>query len=44
MQKNSLEWAFRLVLEPRRLFSRYVRNAWFIARMVVRDLIKGTTK
>ena len=44
MQKNSLEWAFRLVLEPRRLFTRYARNAWFIARMMVRDLIKGTTK
>ena len=38
MQKAGLEWAFRLVLEPKRLFTRYARNAWFIARMVARDL------
>jgi N-acetylglucosaminyldiphosphoundecaprenol N-acetyl-beta-D-mannosaminyltransferase len=38
MQRSGLEWAFRLVREPRRLFSRYARNAWFIARMVARDL------
>ena len=38
MQKTGLEWAFRLGLEPRRLFGRYARNAWFIARMVARDL------
>jgi N-acetylglucosaminyldiphosphoundecaprenol N-acetyl-beta-D-mannosaminyltransferase len=36
MQKSGLEWAFRLGLEPRRLFSRYARNAWFIARMIAR--------
>jgi N-acetylglucosaminyldiphosphoundecaprenol N-acetyl-beta-D-mannosaminyltransferase len=35
MQSSGLEWAFRLSLEPRRLFGRYARNAWFIARMVV---------
>ena len=29
-RKSGLEWAFRLMLEPRRLFSRYARNAWFI--------------
>jgi N-acetylglucosaminyldiphosphoundecaprenol N-acetyl-beta-D-mannosaminyltransferase len=38
MQKTGLEWAFRLGLEPRRLFARYARNAWFIVRMVARDL------
>jgi N-acetylglucosaminyldiphosphoundecaprenol N-acetyl-beta-D-mannosaminyltransferase len=38
MQKAGLEWAFRLMLEPRRLFVRYVQNAWFIVRMIVRDL------
>jgi N-acetylglucosaminyldiphosphoundecaprenol N-acetyl-beta-D-mannosaminyltransferase len=38
MQKTGLEWAFRLALEPRRLFGRYARNAWFIARMILRDL------
>ena len=34
MQNCGLEWAFRLRREPRRLFPRYIRNAWFIARMV----------
>jgi N-acetylglucosaminyldiphosphoundecaprenol N-acetyl-beta-D-mannosaminyltransferase len=38
MQNSGLEWAFRLGLEPRRLFWRYVRNAWFISRMVARDV------
>jgi N-acetylglucosaminyldiphosphoundecaprenol N-acetyl-beta-D-mannosaminyltransferase len=38
MQAAGLEWAFRLALEPRRLFTRYARNAWFILRMVIRDL------
>jgi N-acetylglucosaminyldiphosphoundecaprenol N-acetyl-beta-D-mannosaminyltransferase len=38
MQKSGLEWAFRLWLEPRRLFARYASNAWFIFRMVARDL------
>ena len=36
LQKAGLEWAFRLALEPRRLFARYARNAWFILRMVTR--------
>src|SRR5262249_52981935 len=38
MQRTGLEWAFRLGQEPRRLFARYARNAWFVARMVGRDL------
>jgi len=38
MRNSGLEWACRLGLEPRRLFGRYVRNAWFIARMVARDM------
>ena len=42
MRNSGLEWAFRLGLEPRRLFGRYVRNAWFIARMVARDLRQAT--
>lgn len=41
MQAAGLEWAFRLVLEPRRLFTRYARNAWFILRMVMRDLARA---
>jgi N-acetylglucosaminyldiphosphoundecaprenol N-acetyl-beta-D-mannosaminyltransferase len=35
MQNTGLEWAFRLFLEPRRLFPRYARNAWFILRMLL---------
>jgi N-acetylglucosaminyldiphosphoundecaprenol N-acetyl-beta-D-mannosaminyltransferase len=38
MQKTGLEWAFRLGLEPGRLCKRYATNAWFILRMVGRDL------
>jgi N-acetylglucosaminyldiphosphoundecaprenol N-acetyl-beta-D-mannosaminyltransferase len=38
MQKTGLEWAFRLAQEPRRLVGRYIRNAWFIARMTLCDL------
>lgn len=37
MRKSGLEWAFRLMLEPRRLFGRYARNAWFVLKMIVRD-------
>ena len=36
MQKSGLEWAFRLMLEPGRLFSRYARNARFILGMTLR--------
>jgi N-acetylglucosaminyldiphosphoundecaprenol N-acetyl-beta-D-mannosaminyltransferase len=35
MQKSGLEWAFRLMLEPGRLFSRYARNAHFILSMTL---------
>ena len=35
MQKTGLEWAFRMLLEPKRLFSRYARNARFIVSMVL---------
>jgi N-acetylglucosaminyldiphosphoundecaprenol N-acetyl-beta-D-mannosaminyltransferase len=37
MQKTGLAWAFRMSLEPRRLFGRYASNALFIARMLRRD-------
>jgi exopolysaccharide biosynthesis WecB/TagA/CpsF family protein len=38
MQRAGLEWAFRLIQEPRRLFSRYARNAVFLLTEVLRDL------
>ena len=37
MQKANLEWLFRLIMEPRRLFKRYlVTNSKFIWRAVIR--------
>jgi N-acetylglucosaminyldiphosphoundecaprenol N-acetyl-beta-D-mannosaminyltransferase len=38
MQKIGLEWSFRLMLEPKRLYSRYARSARFILSMITRDL------
>ncbi|QMU60307.1 MAG: WecB/TagA/CpsF family glycosyltransferase [Gammaproteobacteria bacterium] len=41
LQKLGLEWAYRLMQEPRRLFSRYViLNSRFIA-MVIRQKLSG---
>ena len=35
MQKNSLEWFYRLVQEPRRLFKRYfITNSLFIVLII----------
>jgi N-acetylglucosaminyldiphosphoundecaprenol N-acetyl-beta-D-mannosaminyltransferase len=42
LQKLGLEWAYRLSLEPSRLAPRYARNAWFLLRMVARDLLQST--
>lgn len=40
MQKNSLEWFYRLVQEPRRLFKRYfITNTLYIA-LIVREKVK----
>ncbi len=44
MQKSGLEWAFRLMLEPRRLFSRYARNARFLFGRVLHDLWQHATR
>jgi N-acetylglucosaminyldiphosphoundecaprenol N-acetyl-beta-D-mannosaminyltransferase len=44
MQVVGLEWAFRLGIEPRRLFGRYARNAAFIARMVAQDRLRPHDK
>ena len=38
IQKIGMEWAFRLGLEPKRLYRRYARNGWFLIRSVARDL------
>jgi N-acetylglucosaminyldiphosphoundecaprenol N-acetyl-beta-D-mannosaminyltransferase len=39
MQKNGLEWLFRLATEPRRLWRRYlINNSWFLWLMLLRVL------
>ena len=30
MQRNGLEWFFRLISEPRRLWKRYAQMPWFV--------------
>lgn len=40
LQNIGMEWAYRLSLEPRRLFGRYARNALFVASRVSRDLAR----
>lgn len=34
MQRTGLEWAYRLLQEPRRLVGRYLRNTFFLMRML----------
>jgi exopolysaccharide biosynthesis WecB/TagA/CpsF family protein len=39
MQRNGLEWAFRLITEPRRLWQRYLRtNSLFMLKVIGREL------
>jgi N-acetylglucosaminyldiphosphoundecaprenol N-acetyl-beta-D-mannosaminyltransferase len=35
-----LEWAFRLVSEPRRLFSRYLIEPWYILMVLAKDFVR----
>lgn len=40
MQQNGLEWAFRLMTEPQRLWERYLRtNSLFIFKMIRHELL-----
>ncbi len=39
MQAIGLEWLHRMCCDPKRLGPRYARNAWFLAKAVLRDLI-----
>ena len=41
VQRIGMEWAFRMLQEPGRLAPRYARNAWFLLRMIARDLTRG---
>lgn len=36
-----LEWAFRLVAEPRRLWKRYLLEPWFVLALLARELVAG---
>jgi N-acetylglucosaminyldiphosphoundecaprenol N-acetyl-beta-D-mannosaminyltransferase len=38
MQRCGLEWLHRLSSQPRRLASRYARDAWIFPRLLLRDL------
>jgi N-acetylglucosaminyldiphosphoundecaprenol N-acetyl-beta-D-mannosaminyltransferase len=39
VQRIGLEWAYRMSLEPRRLGPRYARNAGFLAKQIMVDLL-----
>ncbi len=36
IQRINLEWAHRIYCAPRRMFPRYLANAWFLAKALVR--------
>lgn len=38
MGKMGLEWLYRLLSEPRRLWSRYLVEPWFLCRLLLREL------
>ena len=40
MQRNGLEWVYRLMLEPRRLFRRYIINDALALRMMLASAVK----
>ncbi|QEG38551.1 WecB/TagA/CpsF family glycosyltransferase [Roseimaritima ulvae] len=39
-QKTGLEWAYRMAHDPRRLVPRYAGNAAFLAKALLRDVVK----
>lgn len=41
-QKLGMEWLWRLLLEPRRLWRRYAGNLWTFPRLVLREKFKRT--
>jgi N-acetylglucosaminyldiphosphoundecaprenol N-acetyl-beta-D-mannosaminyltransferase len=43
MQKASLEWFFRLISEPKRLWKRYARDFWF-PFLIIKESIKSINK
>lgn len=41
MQKVSLEWLFRVMQEPKRLFKRYFIGNWMFIKAIIKEKIKG---
>lgn len=39
MGKFGLEWSYRLVTEPRRLWKRYLVEPWFVARLLLQEIL-----
>ena len=44
MQKNGLEWFFRLLMEPKRLWKRYVKHNPRFVFLFLRQMLQGTAK
>ncbi|GAB4140323.1 MAG: WecB/TagA/CpsF family glycosyltransferase [Planctomycetaceae bacterium] len=44
MQRCGLEWFYRMMSEPRRLFKRYARDAWIFPRLVWKEWRLGRQK
>jgi N-acetylglucosaminyldiphosphoundecaprenol N-acetyl-beta-D-mannosaminyltransferase len=42
--RTGLEWLYRLVCEPRRLWRRYLVEPWFVARLLARELAGQATE
>jgi N-acetylglucosaminyldiphosphoundecaprenol N-acetyl-beta-D-mannosaminyltransferase len=42
--RTGLEWLYRLVCEPRRLWRRYLVEPWFVARLLARELADQATE
>lgn len=44
MRRAGLEWCYRLVCEPRRLWRRYARDAWIFPRLVWREWARSSVR
>jgi N-acetylglucosaminyldiphosphoundecaprenol N-acetyl-beta-D-mannosaminyltransferase len=42
--RSGLEWLYRLIYEPRRLWRRYLVEPWFVAGLLVRELADQATR
>ena len=41
MRRAGLEWAHRVITEPRRLAGRYARDAWVFPKLVLQEIVKS---